>query len=235
MSPAPLYEQIKQHITDLIETGELGPNDRLPSETVLAAEFQVARMTVHRAIKELKDSGVVTRIAGVGTFVAETQSSGQLIAVNNIADEIRSRNSAYSAVMVQNARERASRAVAQQLEIDPGSPVFHSIVVHMENGTPLQLEERFVPQCLLPGYGDVDFSRTTPNEYLMKHAPLQKFEHRVKSVLAEPDVRKLLRINKDEPCLVLLRRTWSRRRVVSFARMTYPGSRYEFLDRVASA
>lgn len=235
MSPAPLYEQIKQHITDLIETGELGPNDRLPSETDLAAEFQVARMTVHRAIKELKDSGVVTRIAGVGTFVAETQSSGQLIAVNNIADEIRSRNSAYSAVMVQNARERASRAVAQQLEIDPGSPVFHSLVVHMENGTPLQLEERFVPQCLLPGYGDVDFSRTTPNEYLMKHAPLQKFEHRVKSVLAEPDVRKLLRINKDEPCLLLLRRTWSRRRVVSFARMTYPGSRYEFLDRVASA
>jgi len=235
MSPAPLYEQIKQHITDLIETGELGPNDRLPSETDLAAEFQVARMTVHRAIKELKDSGVVTRIAGVGTFVAETQSSGQLIAVNNIADEIRSRNSTYSAVMVQNARERASRAVAQQLEIDPGSPVFHSIVVHMENGISLQLEERFVPQCLLPGYGDVDFSRTTPNEYLMKHAPLQKFEHRVKSVLAEPDVRKLLRINKDEPCLLLLRRTWSRRRVVSFARMTYPGSRYEFLDRVASA
>ena len=89
MSPAPLYEQIKQHITDLIETGELGPNDRLPSETDLAAEFQVARMTVHRAIKELKDSGVVTRIAGVGTFVAETQSSGQLIAVNNIADERR--------------------------------------------------------------------------------------------------------------------------------------------------
>ena len=37
MSPAPLYEQIKQHITDLIETGELGPNDRLPSETDLAA------------------------------------------------------------------------------------------------------------------------------------------------------------------------------------------------------
>jgi GntR family transcriptional regulator, histidine utilization repressor len=235
MSPAPLYEQIKQHITDLIETGELGPNDRLPSETDLAAEFQVARMTVHRAIKDLKDSGVVTRIAGVGTFVAETQSSGQLIAVNNIADEIRSRNSTYSAVMVQNARERASRAVAQQLEIDPSSPVFHSIIVHMENGIPLQLEERFVPQCLLPGYGDVDFSRTTPNEYLMKHAPLQKFEHRVKSILAEPEVRKLLRINKHEPCLLLLRRTWSRRRVVSFARMTYPGSRYEFLDRVASA
>ena len=234
MSPAPLYEQIKQHITDLIETGELGPNDRLPSETVLAAEFQVARMTVHRAIKELKDSGVVTRIAGVGTFVAETQSHGQLIAVNNIADEIRTRDSVYSALMVQNTLERASRTVAQQLEIEPGSPVFHSIVVHMENAIPLQLEERFVPQCLLPGYGDVDFSKTTPNEYLMKHAPLQKFEHRVKSVLAEPEDRKLLRINKSEPCLLLLRRTWSRRRVVSFARMTYPGSRYEFRDRVAS-
>ncbi len=91
--PAPLYVKIKQHITGLIESGDLKPNDRIPSETDLAAEFNVARMTVHRAIKELKDSGVVMRIAGVGTFVAETQSRGQLIAINNIADEIRSRRS----------------------------------------------------------------------------------------------------------------------------------------------
>ncbi len=233
--PAPLYEQIKRHITGLIETGELKPNDRVPSETDLAAEFKVARMTVHRAIKELKDSGLVLRIAGVGTFVAEAQSHGQLITVNNIADEIRGRNSSYSAIMVQNSLEHASRIVAQQLEIEPGSEVFHSIVIHEENGLPLQLEERFVPQAILPGYGELDFSKGTPNEYLMKHAPLQKFEHRVKSIIPDAESRKLLKINKTEPCLLLLRRTWSCRRIVSFARMIYPGSRYEFLDRLATA
>ncbi len=233
--PAPLYEQIKRHITGLIETGELKPNDRVPSETDLAAEFKVARMTVHRAIKELKDSGVVLRIAGVGTFVAEAQSRGQLITVNNIADEIRGRNSSYSAIMVQNSLEHASRIVAQQLEIEPGSEVFHSIVIHEENGLPLQLEERFVPQAILPGYGELDFSKGTPNEYLMKHAPLQKFEHRVKSIIPDAESRKLLKINKTEPCLLLLRRTWSCRRIVSFARMIYPGSRYEFLDRLATS
>ena len=233
--PAPLYEQIKRHITGLIETGELKPNDRVPSETDLAAEFKVARMTVHRAIKELKDSGVVLRIAGVGTFVAEAQSRGQLITVNNIADEIRGRNSSYSAIMVQNSLEHASRIVAQQLEIEPGSEVFHSIVIHEENGLPLQLEERFVPQAILPGYGELDFSKGTPNEYLMKNAPLQKFEHRVRSIIPDVESRKLLKMHKTEPCLLLLRRTWSCRRIVSFARMIYPGSRYEFLDRLATS
>lgn len=232
--PAPLYEQIKQHITDLIDTGKLGPNDRLPSETELAAEFNVARMTVNRAIRELKDSGLVLRITGVGTFVAEPQSRGQLIAVNNIADEIRARGSHYSARMVQNRRVAATALVAQQLEVEPGAGVFHSMVLHMENDTPLQLEERFVPAKLLPGYGDVDFSVTTPNEYLVKHAPLQKFEHRVRSILADPPARRLLQLKRQEPCLLLLRRTWSRRQVVSYARMIYPGSRYEFLDRLAS-
>lgn len=232
--PSPLYEQIKRHITDLIDAGVLGPNDRLPSETELAAEFSVARMTVNRAIRELKDSGIVMRITGVGTFVAEPQSHGRLIAVNNIADEIRARGSKYSARMVQNEREPATTLVAQQLEIDPGSAVFHSKVLHLDNDTPLQLEERFVPASLLPGYGEVDFNETTPNEYLVKHAPLQKFEHRVRAILAEPTARQLLKVGKHEPCLLLLRRTWSRRQVVSFARMIHPGSRYEFLDRLAS-
>ena len=228
--PAPLYVKIKQHITGLIESGDLKPNDRIPSETDLAAELNGARMTVHRAIKELKDSGVVMRIAGVGTFVAETQSRGQLIAINNIADEIRSRRSTYSAIMVQNSLESASRAVARQLEIEAGAPVYHSIVVHQENGVPLQLEERFVPKAVLPGYGAIDFSCSTPNAYLMEHAPLQKFEHRVRSIMPDAEARRLLKINKSEPCLLLLRRTWSRRQVVSFASMVHPGSRYEFLD-----
>ena len=67
------WEVIAQTIQQSIESGELHPGDRLSSETELAAHWQVARMTVHRAMSDLHQRGLVTRKRRVGTVVAEAK------------------------------------------------------------------------------------------------------------------------------------------------------------------
>ena len=57
------YRQIKDHIIKLINTGELEPDDRVPSENALVKTFGIARMTAHRALKELSDEGYVVRLS----------------------------------------------------------------------------------------------------------------------------------------------------------------------------
>lgn len=52
-----------------IDSGEFGPDDRLPSERVLAAEHGVARNTAREAIRQLAESGLVTAQHGKGVFV----------------------------------------------------------------------------------------------------------------------------------------------------------------------
>lgn len=230
MQTAPLYAKIKRHILDLIQAGELKPNDKIPSENALVKQFGVSRMTVNRALRELKDAGIVERVSGVGTFISDLGPKGHLIAVNNIAEEIRDRGHNHSAQVIQNKLEGAPPEVAFQMRIDHGSSVFHSVIVHLEDGVPIQLEDRYVSSLILPDYGDVDFSKTTPNEYLMAKAPLQKFEHRVRAVLPNEEMQRLLKIDSDEPCLLLVRRTWSNQAVVSYTHMTHPGSRFEFMD-----
>lgn len=227
---APLYSKIKDHIVNLIETGELNAGERIPSESSLVKEFGVSRMTAHRALKELKEQGLVVRVSGVGTFVAEPKSRGHLITVNNIAEEVRGRGHDYCALVEKNERMKAEPEIAMQLGVISGTEVFHSIVVHKENNIPVVLEDRYVLASALPEYGDVDFTHTTPNEYLMEKAPLQKVEHRVKAILPDSATQKWLSVDKLEPCLLLLRRTWSQRRIVSYALLTHPGSRYEFSD-----
>lgn len=227
---APLYSKIKDHIINLIETGQLKAGERIPSENTLVKEFGVSRMTANRALKELKEQGLVERVLGVGTFVAEPTSRGHLITVNNIAEEVRGRGQEYSAFVEKNERVNAQPDIAMQLGVMSGTEVFHSIVIHKENNVPVVLEDRYVLASALPDYGNVDFTRTTPNEYLMAKAPLQKVEHRVKAILPDRFTRKWLNIDKTEPCLLLLRRTWSKARIVSYALLTHPGSRYEFID-----
>jgi GntR family histidine utilization transcriptional repressor len=65
------YLQVKQYILQQISDGALRAGARVPSENELVRELEVARMTANRALRELAADGVLVRVAGVGTFVAE--------------------------------------------------------------------------------------------------------------------------------------------------------------------
>ena len=62
------YEQAAQQLRDMIARGEIGP--RLPSQMTLAEMLSIAPMTIQRALKALKDEGLVVSRAGLGTYVA---------------------------------------------------------------------------------------------------------------------------------------------------------------------
>ncbi|MFC0272268.1 GntR family transcriptional regulator [Metabacillus herbersteinensis] len=65
----PLYIRVKEMIAENIQGGKLKSGDRLPSEVVLATEFEVSRETVRSAIRLLEEEGKVYVRHGVGTFV----------------------------------------------------------------------------------------------------------------------------------------------------------------------
>ena len=226
----PIYQRLKSHIIARIRNGDWPPAHQLPSENELVNRLRVSRMTVNRALRELANEGYLTRIPGVGTFVAEIHSRSHFLEINNIADEVRERMHDYSAKVILNKRVKLSSENAERIRLPQGSYAFHSTIVHEENHIPIQVEDRYVNPEVVPGYGEVDFTRTTPTEYLLKTAPLQEVEHTVQARMPAARIRKLLQLKENEPCLVLLRRTWSQGKIASIATLYHPGSRYELSD-----
>ncbi|AVA25026.1 histidine utilization repressor [Rhizobium sp. BR 317] len=227
----PLYAGVKQMILDRIHSGEWPPKHRVPSENELVVELGVSKMTANRALRELANEGELVRIQGVGSFVAERKGYSALFEVRNIADEIAERGHVHEASVVVLARETASPEVADALELEIGAAVFHSLIVHSENGVPVQIEDRFVHPEAAPEYLEQDFTTLTPNAYLTAAAPLSGSEHIVEAAMPQPWECKLLTVLKTEPCLAIRRRTWSARQVVSIARLVYPGHRYRLEAR----
>jgi len=80
----------------------------------------------------------------------------------------------------------------------------------------------FAPDCL-----EQDFEAVTPSAYLTSVAPLQEAEQIVRAAMPNGAIRQQLSIDEGEPVLVVIRRTWSQGRPVTFARLHHPGSRYE--------
>ena len=223
----PRYQQLKDRIVGRIASGELKPGDRVPSENELAGTAGVSRMTANRALRELTDQGYLERIAGVGTFVSDRKAVSHVLEVRNIADEIERRGHRHSAVVLRCRREASAVDVARALQIEPGSPVFHLLVVHQENGIPIQLEERFVAVSFAPGLLSQDFREITPSAYLSGIAPLTEAEQAVRAIMPVASVRRNLAMDPREACLLVVRRTWAGGRPATYARLYHPGRRFE--------
>jgi GntR family histidine utilization transcriptional repressor len=227
----PLYLRVKRHILDNIGSGKWATSSRVPSENELVKAFGVSRMTANRALRELRDEGVLVRIAGVGSFVADRLVQAHPLEIRSIADEIRGRGHTHRAEIISLERVRAVAEMAEDFGIAPRSELFCSVIVHFENDRALQLEDRYVLPKLAPDYLKIDFVKMTPYDYLTKVAPLQEAEHVLRAVMPDERTRKLLTMKRDEPCLLMIRRTWAAGQIASVARLYYPGSRYEMSGR----
>lgn len=222
----PKFAQIKQFIVDKIRSGLWQENQRVPSENELSTQFSVSRMTARRALSELTEAGILTRSQGLGTFVASFKSQSSLLEIKNIADEVKERNGNYtcSVLILESISAVAPIAIVLGVEVD--SVVYRSVLVHNENDSPIQLEERFVNPALASGYLQQDFSATTPHEYLSSVAPLTQARHTVEAIMPNNEMCQWLNLYNEEPCLQVIRRTWSVNGIVSFARLVSPGSKY---------
>jgi len=226
----PKYQRLKSYIIKKIGTNTWQPGFLLPTEMEFARTLTMSRMTVNRALRELANEGYLSRTAGAGTYVAEPKSRSHLLQIHNIADEVRERNHDYGSHLILHRLDKLNSEQAARLQLPTGSKAFHTIIVHLENGMPIQIEDRYVNPQVVPDYGAADFTQLTPAEFLLKAAPLQEVEHTVQARMPSAEHRKLLQLNAHEPCLLLLRRTWSFGKIASIATLYHPGSSYELSD-----
>jgi len=225
---APAWKRIHDHVLAQIRAGRWSEGDRVPSEPELCEKFGVARMTVGRAIRELAAAQVVVRVKGAGTFVAPPPYRSTVVEIRNIAEEIAAAGRRHEAEVLALGKMAADPALAPLMGVRAGSRLFHSRLLHRDDGVPRQLEERWVNPALAPDYLDQDFTRITPNEYLTRAAPLERVEYAIEAHQPDAETRRRLAMGRHEPCLLLRRRTWSRGRVASAARLWHPGSRHQF-------
>ncbi len=234
MSNSPLYLQIKKYINDNIESGQWPIGHRITTEIELTKQFNVSRMTVNKAIRDLVAEGKLQRRPRLGTFVCsnEDKAESPLLDIRNIAEEVTHRGKSYSSKVVTQTALQADETIATKLGVMLGTAVFYSEIIHFEDKSPIQYELRWVNAAYAPGYLEQDFTEITPNQYLSQNCPLSAIEHTVEAIVADDHVRSALKLGANEPCLLLNRRTWSQDKLVSSALLYHPGTRYKLSSKV---
>lgn len=82
----PIYEQIKEQIIMLINTGVYKPDDQLPSIRSLSNELNININTIKRAFAELEHDGITYSAQGRGIFVSSNPIGNERIKKSALED-----------------------------------------------------------------------------------------------------------------------------------------------------
>jgi len=227
----PIYQQIKSAIHQKIVCGEWQQGQMIPSENQLAKSLGISRMTINRPLRELTSEGLLRRVHGLGTFVAEPPRRAHLLELVSIAEEIKQQGKTHRAQILSFETVTATDTTCDLMQLPPNTKLYKIVIVHYQNDIPIQLESRHVNPELMPGFIDVDFATITPTDYLINQIRPDEVEHVVQAIMPEDFTAQHLDIASIEPCLKLVRRTWVNNQVVTAVELIYPSSRYDLGDR----
>jgi GntR family transcriptional regulator len=131
----PRYYTIERALRNRVAS--LGPHDPLPSDAQLCEEFGVSRMTARGAMQRLVHDGLVYRVPGRGTFVADPRANRTASHILSFSDEMRRLGRVPSSRIVERRRRPATPDEARRLGADE---VYVLRRVRLGDGEPVALE-----------------------------------------------------------------------------------------------
>ena len=148
-SPVPLYYQVATRLQELIEKGEIGVGARIENEVDLAERLGVSRPTTRRAIQYLVERGMLVRKRGVGTQVVHPKVR-RPVELSSLYDDLVNADRAPRTEVLDLKVVPAEQAIAEALELSPGTPVTWIQRLRYAGGEPLALMHNAIPADLLP-------------------------------------------------------------------------------------
>jgi GntR family transcriptional regulator len=223
----PKGEALREILESLVSS--LEPGSELPSERTLAERFGLARMTVRTEVDRLVTEGLVYRLHGRGTFVAEPRVA-QAVLFSSFSEDMRARGMTPGSIVRSREVIEAGPFLARTLEIAPGAPVAEIERVRTAEGAPMALERVYLPAERFPDVAEADLEHGSLFELLADRydTRLSGADQRVVAVAIEEAEAELLGVQEGEPGLrfhTLARDT--RGTPAYYATSLFRGDRYE--------
>lgn len=231
-SSTPLYAQLKDSIKQAIKLGQLSPNDKLPTEEEICAEFNISRPVVRQAYKELLDENYIIRFKSRGTFVKEPEIKSMFF--SEFSDiELDLENMGFNPKVKCLSKEiiDLNKCSIQVQNILSSHKILMVKLVYLNNDLPLVYKEAYYPIDQIKGIQSLNFE-TSPIYNALEtkfNIWLSHIKRVVDAQIIQDDLSTLLKTEKEHAVHFVESFAYDdRERVVEFAHSYYVGDRNEF-------
>ncbi|MBT2232621.1 GntR family transcriptional regulator [Nonomuraea sp. NEAU-A123] len=206
-----LHVRIRKALEDRIRGGQWGPGTRIPTEVELCEEFEVSRITVQRALRDLADAGLIVRFRRRGSFVAQAIGQHNLLRFTGLLIQGPETHGDHQVISAQVLPAQGAR-----LRL-PGVPDAEA-VIQMErhklgaDGHVLNTELHVLPFRLAPDLLDQPLEPLTTHAYLRdRGVELVRARMYVEPYVLDDTQAALFGLAPGTPVFRWLRETWTRK------------------------
>jgi GntR family histidine utilization transcriptional repressor len=225
------YREIQAALLERITRGDWPPGSAIPHEAALAQEFGVTRPTIGRALRELVDGGLVERKRRAGSRVAIRQAAEAVMRIPVVRDEIEGRGGRYGYLLLERRVAVPPAAVRAALGLGPAARALQVRCLHLEDGHPFQLEDRWINLAVLPEAAEQAFAAGSANEWLVRQVPYTRTEHVLRAAAADASEAEALQVEPGSPVFVIERTTWVGDDAITRVRLVHPGASFRIVTR----
>jgi GntR family transcriptional regulator len=227
-SPVPLYFQVAQHLEHMIESGELPMGTRLENEIDLADQLGLSRQTMRRAIEYLVGRGLLLRKRGIGTQVVQAKVTRE-VELTSLYDDLAKTGRDPSTTVVSFRTESAPDALAAELGLAAGTPVYVFERLRFAGAEPLALMRNHVPEHLMRlSAADLE-AQGLYNLFRANGISMRIAKQSIGARAATAAEARALGERKGAPLLTMERSAYDEQgRAVEHGRHVYRASRYRF-------
>lgn len=149
----PRYRQLADALIGEIRRGRIKVGETMPGELELVERYEVSRHTVREALRVLDDLGLIDRQQGVGTVVRARESLPSYVQAVRTPAELMRYPSDSRLHVVDTAKVRATRSLAQLLDVRTGSEWLKVSAVRRLKSSPVPMA--WTDVYLLPDYAGI--------------------------------------------------------------------------------
>lgn len=208
--PAPLYFQVKESLMNKINDHVFRVGELIPSETELQEEYNVSRITIRRAVRDLVQEGYLKTQQGKGTFVSRPKASQQLNLITSWAETMTNLGMHPKTKHIQFSEVSAPMKIVKLLNMQLGEKVYKIERLRYADDEPVcwminYLNPQFVPELLTKGLIGESLYETLEKRY---NITLSMAVETVEAIAAKGKEASLLNIRRGSPLLHVTRTTY---------------------------
>jgi GntR family transcriptional regulator len=230
-SSIPLYYQVEQMIKDMIDSDQLLPGQRAPSERELAETFGISRMTVRAAMSNLVADGYLYSVLGKGTFVASPKMHQNLLDLTSFTEDMRRRGLKPGARLLEmGISNEASSKVYRVLGLAEHEELIRIYRLRTADGEPMCLETSYLLRDLFPWLFEEDLESGSLYRALESRGiELTRAEEQLEATVVRETESQLLTVPVGYPALLIERTTYTTNdKPIEYVKSLYRGDRYQF-------
>ncbi len=234
--PVPLYHQIEQNLRERIASLEFTPDEPLPSEDVLAREYDVSRVTLRRALESLLASRLISKRRGIGNFVSRVNAARKNVTLTGRLDDafLNMEKLSYRVISRKSVPiASADPAILRALQIEGVQDGVDRLeVVALTDGQPYAYSEFYFPDDIAGSLSTQELGGTYPILRVVESKigeAVSWADQTVEPILASSQVARCLGIQPRRPILQM-RRTYytAAGRAVESVVVRYHPDRYSY-------